>query len=76
MLTPILLGITLKKGHKREWRKAKPPTLCRRYRADLDQLDEAELSAASQKVDLKIDIAKTQFMTNLVSSCNLMLEGK
>jgi len=34
------------------------------------------LSAASQKVDLKLKIVKTQFMTNLVSSCNLMLEGK
>jgi len=47
-----------------------------------DQLDEAnevvsELSAASQKVGLKINIAKTQFMTtNLVPSCNLMIEGK
>jgi len=45
-----------------------------------DQLDEAnevvlELSAASQKVGLKINVAKTQFMTNLVPSCNLMLEG-
>lgn len=46
-----------------------------------DRLDEAnkmvsELSVASQKVGLKINIAKTQFMTNLVPSCNLMLEGK
>lgn len=46
-----------------------------------DRLDEAnemllDLSAASQKVGLKINITKTQFMTNLVPSCNLILEGK
>jgi len=46
-----------------------------------DQIDEAnevvsELSAASQNVGLKINISKTQFRTNLVPSCNLMLEGK
>jgi len=31
----------------------------------------SELFAASQKEGLKINIAKTQFMTNFVPSCNL-----